>query len=271
MKVGIVGHEFVGKAVEYGFSHHNVSRQIVDPKHNTTVADLKPCDVVFVCVPTPMSDDKKIDARILESVMKHLNERSDDFPLIVIKSTITPDLADFFSRPGVVYNPEFLREKSAADDFVTPDFHVFGGVENDLCRLEEIYKTYSLCKPCPVYKMTAKEASYVKYAINSFLSLKVTFFNQLFDVVTNDKANFTSIINAVGADKRVGYSHTRVPGFDGKQGFGGSCFPKDTSAFTHFTDKMTLLEKVIEINNQYRSQYDLDDREKEQNISFEKS
>ena len=62
----------------------------------------------------------------------------------------------------------------------------------------------------------------------------------------------------------------RVPGFDGKRGFGGACFPKDTAALVSFTDKMTLVNRAIQINNNYRKQYELDDREKEQNIFFNK-
>lgn len=267
MRIGIIGHGFVGKAVEYGFSHPKVKLSIIDPKYNTSINNLGSCDVVFVCVPTPMGDDGKINASILESVMSSLHNGY-LFPLVVIKSTITPDIVARYQRHGVVYNPEFLREKAAADDFVNPTMHVFGGYDEDVDLLERIYKEYSLCKPCPVFKMTAKEASFVKYSINCFLSVKVTFFNQLYDAALKDDANFTSIINAVGTDPRIGYSHTRVPGFDGKKGFGGSCFPKDTSAFVNYATDMSLLEKAIDINNTYRSEYELDEREKEQNISY---
>ena len=69
-------------------------------------------------------------------------------------------------------------------------------------------------------------------------------------------------------DSRIGSSHTKVPGFDGKQGYGGACFPKDTLAITKYTNKLTLLEKAIIINNDYRLQYELDDREKEQNVKY---
>ena len=266
MKLGIIGHGFVGKAVEYGFSHPQVTIQIIDPKYGTSIDDLSECDVTFVCVPTPMSADGSIDSSILEDVMKQLTPWHAG--LIVIKSTITPDLADRFGRSGVVYNPEFLREKSATNDFVNPDIHVFGGNPDDVDLLEAIYREYSLCRPCPVFKMTAKEASFVKYAINNFLALKVTFFNQLYDAAVADNANISAIVNAVGADPRIGYSHVRVPGFDGKRGFGGSCFPKDTAALVNFTDKMSLMVKAIEINNKYRSQYETDEREKQQNITY---
>ena len=125
-----------------------------------------------------------------------------------------------------------------------------------------------MCKRVPAYYMTSKEASFVKYGINSFLAMKVAFFNQLYDAVQDSDANFNIITKAMECDPRLGTSHNRVPGFDGKRGFGGACFPKDTAAFTHFTNKMTLLEKVIEVNNEYRKDYTRDSRETEQNIKF---
>ena len=116
--------------------------------------------------------------------------------------------------------------------------------------------------------MTGEEASFVKYSINTFLAMKVTFFNQLYDVIGETNANFATIIKAIGADDRIGPSHTKVPGFDGKQGYGGACFPKDVSAFTKYSNKLTLLEKCVIINNDYRSQYELDNREIEQHVDY---
>ena len=116
--------------------------------------------------------------------------------------------------------------------------------------------------------MSLQEASFVKYTINSFLAMKVLFFNQLYDAVGDTSANFATIIKAVGSDGRIGSSHTSVPGHDGKQGYGGACFPKDTSAFVNYSNRLTLIEKCIEINNTYRSQYELDEREKEQHVNY---
>jgi len=263
IKMLIVGHGFVGQAVDYGFSHPQVEKTIVDPKYGRSLSDV--CvldyDIVFVCVPTPMGPSSNIDASIVNDIISTVKQA----PLIVVKSTVTPDLVKNWPS-NVVYNPEFLTERSAKDDFVNPPFHIMGG--DYTYDLEEYYHKYSICTPCPVYHMSALEASYVKYAINTFLATKVTFFNQLYDSVTKAGGNFNLVANAVGADPRVGYSHTRVPGFDGKQGFGGACFPKDTAAFTNYDKSLTLLDKVVTINNDYRSQYDLDDREKEQNVKY---
>ena len=270
-KVAIIGHGFVGKAVDYGFSNPKVEKRIFDPKYGTTSKDLQKLaewgpNVTFVCVPTPMSDNGDIDTIILDSVMDDIRDLKS---LVVIKSTITPAVIDKYKSNHIVYNPEFLTEKSACEQFVNPDFHIFGGTEEACTKLDKYYENYSLCTPCPTYFLNKAEASFVKYAINSFLATKVTFFNQLYGACNSyGQVNFNKIIKAVGADDRVSISHTKVPGFDGKQGYGGACFPKDTFAFSQFSDKLTLLRKAIEINNDYRSQYERDDREKEQNIQF---
>jgi UDPglucose 6-dehydrogenase len=269
MKILIVGHGFVGKAVDYGFSA--IDKDIVDPKYGTSLDSVTLSDYlcVFVCVPTPMSTSGAIDYSILDSVMSKLNSqyRPRHIP-IIIKSTITPAVLELYAGPGIVYNPEFLREKTALEDFVNPDFHVFGGEFYDTLIVENIYEEYSACKRCKVFHIGFKEASLVKYAMNSFLATKVTFFNQLYDVANDIDANYNSIIKVLEQEPRIGKTHLRVPGFDNKRGFGGSCFPKDTAAIIDYTDKMTLVEKVIEINNQYRVGYELDKREQEQNISF---
>lgn len=116
--------------------------------------------------------------------------------------------------------------------------------------------------------MSSTDASFVKYGINTFLATKLTFFNEFYDAVKDFGGNYGRISNAIGTDPRIGHSHTRVPGFDGKRGFGGACFPKDVSAFINFTTQTPLLEYVMDRNNQYRSEYEKDDREIEQNIEY---
>lgn len=274
IKLAIVGHGFVGKAVDYGFSHPNVQKQIIDPIYGNSVKDIDPnTDVIFVCVNTPMSTDGTINTTILDSVMDVIKPKpskiSNNHNLIVIKSTITPDVIKKYEDTFVIYNPEFLTEKSANEQFINPQFHILGGYEVAVNEMQYLYENFSLCNACPVYKMTVEEASFVKYTINSFLAMKVTFFNQLYDVVTKTESNFSNIIKAVGNDTRIGHSHTKVPGFDGKKGYGGACFPKDTSAFVKYSNNtLTVLEECIKVNNQYRLQYELDDREKAQNVIY---
>jgi UDPglucose 6-dehydrogenase len=269
--IGIVGHGFVGKAVDYGFSQRDVKKFIVDPNIDTTIDDLTKFDpdVTFVAVPTPMSDDGKIDASIVTKVVKELIDKTKGF--VVVKSTVTPDimmeLANL-ARDRIVYNPEFLTEKNANEDFINPKMHVFGG-DPGTCRfIEELFETCSLCRPCPVFHVSIAEASLIKYGINSFLATKVLWFNQFYDTV-NGHGNYNRIISAIANDPRIGHSHTIVPGFDGKRGFGGACFPKDTKALSYFDPEFSILKDVITANNKIRSTYEKDSREKEQNVNYD--
>ena len=117
--------------------------------------------------------------------------------------------------------------------------------------------------------MTAMEASFVKYGINCFLATKVLWFNQFKDLIDDTDSKYNVIVNAIGLDPRIGHSHTQVPGPDGKKGFGGACFPKDTNAFsTYARGEFSVLDDVIKANNIYRKEYDLDDREKEQKVNY---
>lgn len=267
INIAIVGHGYVGKAVDHGFSTTNVVKHLIDPLYNTDISDLpRDIDAAFVCVPTPFGADGQIDASIVRDVVNQLS--AFNCP-IIIKSTVVPGIVHALQMDNhkVVYNPEFLTEANALADFVNPPMHIFGGHKRVTKMVERLYEKYSQCNPAPVMHMTAREAAFVKYGINSFLATKVLWFNQYKDVIDEAGANFNVITNAMKMDPRIGTSHMQVPGPEGKRGYGGACFPKDTSALANHVD-FPLLDKVIELNNQYRSQYELDDREKEQKVVY---
>ena len=140
----------------------------------------------------------------------------------------------------------------------------YGGVVPELASRDHLIKII------PLIRLTLEEASIVKYTINTFLATKVTFFNQIYDLCQQYGANFNHVANAAGADSRIGLSHTKVPGFDGKRGFGGACFPKDCKAITDVAGEsiLSIVEATIKANNEYRAQYERDDREKAQNIVY---
>jgi UDPglucose 6-dehydrogenase len=276
LKLAIIGHGFVGSAVDYGFPDANCDKIIVDPKYKNSVDILsdKNIDASFVCVPTIMSQDASIDVNILIKTVYNLVEHTNG--LIVIKSTVIPSIIEELTNkiPRIIYNPEFLTERSANEDFVNPVMQVFGGIKSQTEKLEQIYENYSACKPCPVYHMTPVEASFVKYGMNSFLMSKVLWFNQFFDLVQKHGSNFNVIRNAIATDPRIGHSHTMVPGQDGRKGSGGACFPKDAPALAIYARdqnaSFTILEEVIRRNQDYRNAYgDPLPREKEQHIRFD--
>lgn len=273
MDMAIIGHGFVGKAVDAGFNDPRINKVLIDPNYGNHVNNLagRNIDLAFICVPTPMNDDGSLNPMAVIDTVETVKLRTN--ALIVIKSTITPDVIEVLTRgkggERVVYNPEFLTERNAVEDFLNPAMHIMGGKKEQCNQLKEFYDDYSACKPAHVYQVSAKEASFIKYGINCFLASKLMWFNQFYDVVneTND-ARFPAIVNAMMADPRIGNSHMSVPGFDGKRGFGGACFPKDTNAFIKFAKDFSILEDVIRSNKHIRSGYELDDREKEQNINY---
>jgi|TARA_R110000772_G_scaffold166983_1_gene278640 UDPglucose 6-dehydrogenase len=275
-KIGIVGHGFVGKAVDYGFTHPNVEKFYVDPLYDTSIDDLvawQP-NTTFICAPTPMGEDGIISATIVEdAVLKLLHHTKCG---IAIKSTVTPDIMQRLAftadqlggKDRFVYNPEFLTEANAKYEFVNPEFHIMGGTLGAVQGLIWVYHTFSMCNMDTIKQMGPVEAAFVKYAANTFLAMKVTFFNQLYDAVNSMGASYNHIIDALETDTRIGKTHMKVPGFDGKRGFGGACFPKDTAAFNKTFKEFTLLEECIKINNTYRSKYELDEREKAQHVNY---
>ena len=277
IRMGIVGHGFVGKAIDYAFTHELVDKFLVDPLYDTDIDDLvdyKPI-MTFITAPTPMHDNGTVDASIVEDAVLKLIRHTES--IVVIKSTITPDVINRLynsihdvDKQRLTYNPEFLTENSAKEQFIYSPHHIIGGPTPQSCaKVIEFYDNFSLCVGKNFIQMTPQEASFVKYAINSYLGMKVTFFNQLHDAALDFSCSPQRIIDAVSADKRIGYSHTRVPGFDGKKGFGGACLPKDMNAFVKFNQDLTLIAESVKINNKMREEYELDEREKNNNIKFE--
>ena len=277
MKIGIVGYGFVGKAVDYGFKR-DIEKIIIDPKLDTSISNLKyhNPEFIFICVPTPMNSDGNQDSSIIEQVLAEINKEFSE-SVVIVKSTVLPSIIEKLSKSHkhFVYNPEFLREKTANEDFVNADSLILGGEPDDLKRVAELYNNHSDCKIVEIHETDVISASLVKYSINTFLASKVIFFNQLYDIykaLTPD-IKWDEFITMINSDKRIGESHMDVPGHDGRLGFGGACFPKDTAALLSLSkdiDKeFSLLKEVIRINNNIRMQYnELDEREKEQGVNY---
>lgn len=276
MKVGIIGYGFVGSALRNGIKS-DVDVCIVDPKLGTCEKDLLAFspEIIFICVPTPMTDNGIQDLTIVNSIIHNLNELKIKCT-IVIKSTVLPDtllkIKDLI--PNVTYNPEFLREKHANEDFINSSLVVIGGDSKEAREIELFYKNYTKCLCIDYIKTDLVTASLVKYTINSFLATKVSFFNELkviFDKLKTEDS-WKNFIRYLAKDTRLGNSHMSVPGHDGKLGFGGACLPKDSLALLNFAkengSELKVLCEAINTNNNTRSMYDLDDRELSQNIKF---
>jgi len=275
-RVAIIGCGFVGNALKAGL-RDNVEIFEIDPKFETKISDLKDYnpDLVFICVPTPMINNADQDLDILKSVIEELRTNGIE-SLTILKSTVLPNYVEDISNKisKFVYNPEFLREKHANEDFINSKLIVFGGNELYTKKASNFYKDFSLCKTTDYIHTDLITASLIKYSINSFLATKVSFFNELNLLFqqTNTKETWVDFISYLQRDNRIGTSHMSVPGHDGKKGFGGACLPKDSFAFYKYAQNkdinLSLIKRAIDINNKIRQKYNADEREINQNINF---
>ena len=260
MNLGIIGRGFVGSAVANGFNK-DCNQIIVDPKYtDNTIEDVLDCKLVFVCVPTPVSEDGSCDTTIANDVLTELN-RLQYKGVVVIKSTIIPDYLHEFKKEfelKIVYNPEFLTEANANEDFKNPPFQVFGGKWRDCEVVEKAYLRHSSVRIVPTFKVDLTTASLLKYTINSWLATKVTFFNELKELheLGSSMVSWEQFTDMLSRDERIGNSHMQVPGPDGEPGFGGHCLPKDTEALLNYADKknikMSVLRKAVQTNKKIK-------------------
>ena len=254
MKIIIVGYGFVVKSVTNAIkTKHEIV--IVDPVcSENTIKDHHDADGIIVCVSTPNTDGGFCDPSNIINVLDQVPV----FMPILIKSTVSPGVVDviteMFTDHSIVYSPEFLRARSANIDFLNQKYVILGG-EDPECFWQELFLgTLPNCKIA--FNCTAKESMLIKYSVNSFLALKTSFFNQIYDICQKEDLNFDAVRHLISQDQRIGSDHTMVPGPDGMRGWGGHCFPKDTDAFTYWADQIgesaTLVKTAIEYNKKVR-------------------
>jgi len=218
--IGIIGYGMVGKAVAHGFPA--IDNIISDPAYNKiSIADvcaIAPA-VIFICVPTPTDDTRYI---LLKSVLDEIKDIGYT-GLTVVKSTILPHHLKEFD---VLYNPEFLTERTHLEDFINPPMLIIGGDRGE--ELLELYDDYSIVKTDKKFLTSIENASHIKYMMNTFYAMKVTYMNEMYDVI--GKEDWAEVTGILAQHPWMGTHHFEVPGPDGRRGFGGKCFPKDTKA-----------------------------------------
>lgn len=263
MKIGIVGVGYVGRALLEGFQGFQIGTYDINGNCNfSSIEQLcKFAGIVFVCVPTPMTKSGKCDTSIVESVVAEINDAAQN-NIVVIKSTVPPGttkkMSSLYDKINLVFSPEFLTEANYVNDFKDCNRVIFGGNHQYTSILESAYKTIY---PDKIYIHTdPTTAEMVKYFANTFLATKVAFANEMYDVCVGAGLNYDVVAKYATMDSRLGNSHWKVPGPDGKRGFGGSCFPKDINALISFCSErkveVPLISTVWEKNLKVRPERD---------------
>lgn len=265
IKIGIIGNGFVGKATqilaqkenqenqdnqgevgEVGEVGEDVTVMVYDIRPEaciplgTTLLDLEThCDVLFFCLPTPLNHDGTCYTQLLEDSIRSVNH-----PFKVVRSTVP---VGFSQTHACYFMPEFLTEANWRNDFRNTTEWVLGLPCADVVAMEDagsafkvvMHRLFTAAKrngaiqSCDITWMSSNDAEMLKLAKNCFLSAKVGIMNEMYDFCTKltmhgITTGFKTVTDVMARDPRIGATHMQVPGPDGKRGFGGTCFPKDT-------------------------------------------
>lgn len=219
-------------------------------------------DVVFIAVPTPPLPDGAVDLSFIEGVAREIAGAMTSYKIIVDKSTVPVKTGDKVAETikryckakvefDVVSNPEFLREGFAVEDLMKPDRVVIGvRSQRPVAAMKEVYTPFN----APIIVTDINSAELIKHAANSFLALKISYINAISVICEASGANVQEVANGIGLDARIGRRF-----LDSGLGFGGSCFPKDLSAFIKISDQLgydfALLKEVQRINAQQMERF----------------
>jgi UDPglucose 6-dehydrogenase len=217
-------------------------------------------DAVFIAVGTPSRrGDGHADLSYVYAAAQQVAESITRPCLMVTKSTVPVGTAKHVAaivakaRPDmtidVASNPEFLREGSAIEDFMRPDRVVCGtSSESAQAVLRDIYRPLSL-REVPILFVETETSEMIKYAANAFLAIKITFINEIADLCEKTGANVQNVARGIGMDNRIGGKFLHAG-----PGYGGSCFPKDTTALLKTAEDhespMQIVKATVDVNNQ---------------------
>jgi UDPglucose 6-dehydrogenase len=229
---------------------------------SSTAEGVEKSDVIFVAVPTPPQPDGSVDLSFMERVAREIAQSMTSYKIVVDKSTVPVQTGEKVSETikryckakvefDVVSNPEFLREGFAVDDFMKPDRVVIGVLsQRPVAAMKEIYAPFN----APIIVTDINSAELIKHAANSFLALKISYINAVSVICDASGANIQEVANGMGMDLRIGRRF-----LDASLGFGGSCFPKDLSAFIHISEQLgydfRLLKEVQRINSEQMDRF----------------
>ena len=218
--------------------------------------------VIFIAVGTPPQPDGSADLSFVEGVAEAIADHMDSYKVIATKSTVPVGtgkrLAEIVTKRqtkptefSVVSNPEFLREGAAIADFMRPDRVVIGSTDPQaIAIMRDLYRPLYLIET-PFVITSLEGAELIKYAANAFLATKISFINEIANLCERVGCDVHDVARAIGMDRRIGSKFLHAG-----PGFGGSCFPKDTSALSvigrQFSSPTLIVDTVIEVNHRQR-------------------
>jgi len=264
--VSIIGVGFVGGACLNSFKDKGLNVFCHDKyKNEVNMGDIDNClntEMIFLCLPTIFDKTEYMyNKSAIYDVCNFLNEKKYN-GIVILKSTVEPqttnDLCSKYPNLQFIHNPEFLTARTAYNDFHNQT-HIVLGKSNNCTdnNLSKVNNFFSLYYPsAEITKCTSDESETMKICVNSFYSVKIQFFNELYLLCEKMNVSYDNVKDIMLKNKWFTPHHTNVPGPDGKLSYGGACFPKDTSALLEFMKRLDtphmVLESVVNERNSMR-------------------
>ena len=242
---------FYEPGLEEYFNHDETFKRMSFSSDYTSI-EWENIDIVFVCVQTPNNiETNSVDTKFLESAIKEINNVNNNDLVITVKSTIPPyEIEKVCEKVGMdssklTFNPEFLREGTAVEDFFNPDRIVLGGADKEkLNKLIELYSEFE----CEIITTDSISSQLIKYLANTYLPLRLSFVNEATRLIDYSGGNLDDVLKGVGLDNRIGQHYFRP-----SPSWGGSCFPKDLVEVNNFYDhkklNLPLISNIINSND----------------------
>jgi UDPglucose 6-dehydrogenase len=268
-KIGVIGQGFVGNAVREGMkNYYNVRTYDINGNGNEPSLDelISQVNETFLCVPTPMKKSGECDLSIVRECLQNISDivefyQKENF-IVIIKSTIPPGTTEQLNKEfkylHIAFNPEFLTEANAVEDYKNQNRIIVGADRPYSSRVKQIFA--KAFPKVPIIKTSSTIAETIKYVTNTFLSMKVSYANEIYQLCEKLEIDYDKVIEYARYDDRLGNSHWSVPGPDGDFGFGGHCFPKDIAALTYVANQLgvdtTMLVATMDKNVLVRTDLD---------------
>ena len=225
---------------------------------------IQECDIIFTLVATPSLDDGSYDVSNVDDVVsdfQRLGWKNKDSLIgksLVVGCTTNPGDCDVFAEKlsevgvDVFYNPEFIAQGSIIKDLRNADMVLLGGYGHHVPELEKIYYGIQEPKISYIHNMSTRAAELTKIAVNCFLTTKISYANQVGQVMIKDgmESEVDIVLNAIGSDSRIG---TKYLGFG--FGFGGPCFPRDNRAFAAYAQSVGVQSAIGETTDNFNNEH----------------
>jgi UDPglucose 6-dehydrogenase len=276
--INIIGFGYVGGAMGHLCEKNNIEFNVFDIQKKqgsfnyfNNITDLvnfsesnSEINFYIIAVPTNSDSEGNCDTSIVKSVLERLENNITKETYVIIKSTIVPgtskELSEKYTNLDIIFCPEFLTQKNYLNDIYNAKFVLLGISDNfDMTKYQKISNLmrlfYKHNSQIDIFKRSYEECELFKYTLNTYFGIKITFFNEIYDLCEKMNVDYQKLKELFSLDSRVGEYGITVPGDHGR-GYHGLCIPKEVRGIIKLQEKLGLSSELMSCvdkrNNDFR-------------------